>query len=149
MDDLEIGPIDYLVVRFPGSKMTGEGLPLLADLADRGIIRILDLRVIKRELDGSAVVLEVADLDGDGTLDLAVFAGASSGLLDDEDDQDVVSLVEPGDTAAVIVYENSWAGPFVAALRRGGAEAISSGRIPVADVLAALDRLDAADAANA
>ena len=149
MDDVEIGPIDYLVVRFPGSKMTGEGLPLLADLADRGIIRILDLRVIKRELDGSAVLLEIADFDGDGTLDLAVFAGAASGLLDDEDDENVVSLVEPGDTAAVVVYENTWAGPFVAALRRGEAELISTGRIPVTDVLDALDRLDAADAANA
>lgn len=149
MDDLEIGPIDYLVVRFPGSQMTGEGLPLLADLAERGIIRILDLRVIKRELDGSAVQLEIADFDGDGTLDLAVFAGASSGLLDDEDDETTISLIEPGDTAAVIIYENRWAGPFVAALRRAGAEAISSGRIPVTDVLDALDRLEAADAATA
>lgn len=146
--DVELGPIDYLVVRFPGSKMTGEGLPLLVDLADRNIIRILDLRVVKRELDGSVVQLEIADLDGDGSLDLAVFAGAASGLLDDEDNEAAISLVEPGDTAAVIVYENTWAGPFVSALRRGGAEPISTGRIPVNVVLEALDRLDAADAAS-
>jgi hypothetical protein len=85
-DDLEeIGPIDYLVVEFPGSRMTGEGLPLLVDLVDRGIIRILDLVFVKKELDGSVKGMAIADLDHDGTLDLAVFEGASSGLLDQDD----------------------------------------------------------------
>jgi hypothetical protein len=78
----EMGPVDYLVVEFPGSKMTGEGLPLLVDLVDRGIIRILDLVFVKKELDGSVSGLAVADFDADGELDLAVFEGASSGLLD-------------------------------------------------------------------
>ena len=76
-----MGPIDYLVVEFPGSRMTGEGLPLLVDLVDRGIIRILDLVFIRKELDGSVTGIEIADFDADGTLDLAVFEGASSGLL--------------------------------------------------------------------
>jgi hypothetical protein len=85
-DDLEdMGPIDYLVVEFPGSRMTGEGLPLLVDLVDRGIIRILDLVFVKKELDGSVRGLAIADLDSDGKLDLAVFEGASSGLLDQGD----------------------------------------------------------------
>ncbi len=71
-DAEEIGPIDYLVVEFPGSRMTGEGLPLLVDLVDRGIIRILDLVFVKKELDGSVVGLTLSDLDSDGQLDLAV-----------------------------------------------------------------------------
>lgn len=148
MDERETGPIDYLVVRFPGSKMTGEGLPLLVDLADRGIIRILDLRVVSRDQDGAAVLLDVSDFDGDGALDLAVFKGASSGLLDSEDAETVKSLVEPGDTAAVLVYENAWAAPFVTAVRAGGAEVVATGRIPAQAVLDALDRLEAAESAG-
>ena len=77
----ETGPIDYFVVEFPGNKMTGEGLPLLVELVDSGIIRILDLVFVTRELDGSVKAIDIADFDGDGTLDLAVFEGASSGLL--------------------------------------------------------------------
>jgi hypothetical protein len=148
MDELEIGPIDYLVVRFPGSKMTGEGLPLLVDLVDRGIIRILDLRVVSRGEDGSAVLMELSDFDGDGSLDLAVFEGAASGLLDGEDAEAVGALVEPGDTAAVIVYENTWAAPFAAAIRRGGAEFVAGGCIPATAVLDALDALEAAESAS-
>src|SRR5215213_6193417 len=81
----DIGPIDYLVVEFPGSRMTGEGLPLLVDLVDRGIIRILDFVFVKKELDGSVRGVAIADLDKDGQLDLTVFEGASSGLLAQED----------------------------------------------------------------
>ena len=85
-DDLDaMGPIDYLIVEFPGSHLTGEGMPLLVDLVDRGIIRILDLVFIRKNLDGTVSGLAVADLDGDGALDLAVFEGASSGLLGPED----------------------------------------------------------------
>jgi hypothetical protein len=148
MDDLQVGPIDYLVVRFPGSKMTGEGMPLLVDLVDRGIIRILDLRVVSRGEDGSVALMELSDFDGDGSLDLAVFQGAASGLLDADDAEAVGALIEPGDTAAVVVYENTWAGPFVAATLRGGAEVVSSGRIPATDVLNALDALEATDSAT-
>jgi hypothetical protein len=148
MDELEVGPIDYIVIRFPGSKMTGEGLPLLVDLVDRGIVRILDLRVVSRGEDGTATLMEIADFDGDGTLDLAVFSGAASGLLDDEDADSVAALVEPGDTAVVIVYENTWAGPFVAAVRRGGGEFVSGGRIPADTVAEVLDALEAREAAD-
>jgi hypothetical protein len=139
-DDLdEMGPIDYLVVEFPGSKMTGEGLPLLVDLHDRGIIRILDLLFIRKELDGSVAGLAIADLDHDGVLDLAVFEGAASGLLGTEDVDHAGSVLEPGSSAGILVYENRWAGPFAAALRKGGGRLVANGRIPVQEALAALD----------
>src|SRR6185436_8503190 len=95
LDD-EMGPIDYLVVEFPGNQMTGEGFPILVDLVDRGVIRILDLVFITKDLDGTVAGVAIADLDGDGVLDLAVFEGASSGLLDDDDIADAGQVLEPG-----------------------------------------------------
>jgi len=140
LEDLDdLGPIDYLVVEFPGSRMTGEGLPLLVDLVDRGIIRILDLVFVKKELDGTVRGLAIADLDKDGQLDLAVFEGASSGLLGQEDLDEAGGVLEPGSSAGLLVYENRWAAPFAKALRRGGGQLVASGRIPVQAVLAALD----------
>ncbi|MEU2738989.1 DUF6325 family protein [Streptomyces sp. NPDC007095] len=134
-----MGPIDYIVVEFPGNRMTGEGLPLLVDLVDRGLIRILDLMFVRKDEDGSVVGLEIADLTGDGAPDLAVFEGASSGLLGEDDIEEAASALEPGNSAGILVYENLWAAPFATALRRGGAQMVASGRIPVPAVLAALD----------
>ena len=96
-----MGPIDYLVVEFPGSRMTGEGLPLLVDLVDRGIIRILDLLFVKKEMDGSVAGVAIADLDKDGTLDLAVFEGASSGMLGQDDIDEAGGVLEPGSSAGM------------------------------------------------
>ena len=90
--------------------------------------------------------MAITDLDGDGTLDLAVFDGVESGLLDDDDVSEAVSLIEPGSGVALIIYENTWAGPFVSSMRRVGAEVIASGRIPADAVVAALDALELADA---
>ena len=134
----ELGPVDYLVVEFPGNKMTGEGFPILVDLVDRGIIRILDFLFVKRELDGSTAAVAIADLDGDGQLDLAVFEGAASGLLDDDDIAEAGGVLEPGSSAGILVYENVWAAPFAAALRAGGAQLVASGRIPHEDLLRAI-----------
>ncbi|MFE3200139.1 DUF6325 family protein [Embleya sp. NPDC055664] len=135
----EPGPIDYLVIEFPGSRMTGEGLPLLVDLVDRGIIRVLDLLFVRKSADGSVQGVELADLTGDDNLDLAVFEGASSGLLGQDEIDDASKVLEPGNAAAVLVYENVWAGPLAAALRRGGARLVANGRIPVQEILASLD----------
>jgi hypothetical protein len=139
----ETGPIDYLVVEFPGNKMTGEAFPLLLDLVDRGLIRILDFVFVRKDDDGSVAGLELADFDSDGTLDLAVFEGVSSGLLGEDDVQEAGNALEPGCSAGILVYENVWAGPFAAAVRRAGGQLVASGRIPVQAVLAALDAAEA------
>jgi len=135
----ETGPIDYLVVEFPGNRMTGEAFPLLVDLVDRGLIRILDLVFVRKDLDGSVVGLELADLNGDGQLDLSVFDGASSGLLGENDIQEAGEAVQPGSSAGILIYENVWAAPFAAAVRGSGGQLVASGRIPIQAILAALD----------
>ena len=139
-DDLDqMGPIDYLVLEFPGNRMTGEAFPLLVDLVDRGVVRILDLVFVRKETDGSVVGLELADLNGDGELDLSVFEGVSSGLVGKDDIQEAGTVLEPGSSAGILVYENLWAAPFASAVRRSGGQLVASGRIPVQAVLAALD----------
>ena len=135
----EIGPIDYIVLEFPGSRFKGEAWPLLIDLVERGVIRIIDVVFMKKELDGRIRGLAVADFDGDDQLDVAVFEGASSGLLEQDDLDEAGIALEPGSSAAVLVYENTWAAPLAAALRRTGAQMVASGRIPVPALLAALD----------
>ncbi|MEU3463570.1 DUF6325 family protein [Streptomyces sp. NPDC006733] len=140
----EMGPIDYLVIEFPGNRMTGEGLPLLLDLVDRGIIRILDLTFVRKEPDGSVAGIQIGDLDGDGVAELTVFQGASSGLVQQDDLREVGAALEPGSSAGILVYENLWAAPLATALRRGGAQLAAGGRIPVQALLAALDATEAA-----
>ena len=140
----EMGPIDYLVVEFPGNRMTGKALPMLVDLVDRGLIRILDLVFVRKELDGSVRGLAVTDLDGDGELDPVIFQGASSGMLAPDDVDEAAAVLEPGSSAGILVYENVWAAPFAAELRRSGGQLVASGRIPVQAVLAALDAAESA-----
>ncbi|MEU4357307.1 DUF6325 family protein [Streptomyces virginiae] len=142
-DDIEMmGPVDYLVVEFPGNRMTGEGFPLLVDLVDRGIIRILDLVFVRKDADGSVVALELRDVGG-GEMDLSVFEGAASGLLGQDDIDEAGAALEANSSAGILVYENVWAAPFARALRRGGAQLVASGRIPVQALLASLDAMEA------
>jgi hypothetical protein len=134
-----LGPISYVIVEFPGNKMTGEGFSVLLDLVDRGLIRILDLRFVTRHTDGSMQFIDLQDLDRDGTLDVAVFDGVSSGLLDESDIADATSVIEPGSSAGILIFENRWATPFVQALRRGNAQLVAAGYIPHDDLAASLD----------
>jgi hypothetical protein len=137
-ESIEMGPIDYLLVEWPGRQPEGEIAPHLVDLVDRGLIRILDLAFLAKGEDGTIAALEIADV-GDEVAALAVFEGASSGLLSDDDFDRAGAALEPGTSAALLVYENTWAAPFAAAVRRSGGQLVASGRIPVQDVLAALD----------
>jgi Family of unknown function (DUF6325) len=144
-DSDDMGPVGYLVVEFPGNRMTGEGFPILLDLVDRGLIRILDLVFVRKEPNGVLSVLELSDLDRDGKMNLAVFEGASSGLLDADDLSDAGDALEPGSSAGILIYENRWAAPFAAALRRGGAQLVASGHIPLETIAASLDATEPVD----
>lgn len=137
-----MGPIDYILVEWPGRQPTGEALPHLVDLVDRGLIRILDLTFIAKGEDGSVAAVEIADL-GAEVAEVAVFEGASSGLIHDDDVEQAGDALEPGTSAALLVYENTWAAPFASAVRRSGGQLVASGRIPPEDFLAALDAAEA------
>jgi hypothetical protein len=143
MSEIEMGPIDYILVEWPGRQPNGEVAPHLVDLVERGLIRILDLAFVHKDEDGSVAGLELSDL-GDGAAELEVFEGASSGLLSDDDLTEAAAALEPGTSAAILVFENTWAAPFAAAVKRSGGQLVASGRIPVDDVLAALDAAEAA-----
>ena len=137
-----LGPISYLIVQFPGNKMTGEGFAALLDLVDQGVLRILDLVFVARDTDGSIRGLELSDIDADGEFDVAVFEGASSGILDNSDLTDAASVIDPGSSAGILIFENRWATPFIQALRRGGAELVAAGYIPQDAIVASLDATD-------
>jgi hypothetical protein len=139
--DVELGPIDYIVVEWPaGSQPNGEGMPLLVDLVDRGLIRILDLAFVRKDDEGNVVGLELNEL-GD-VPELTLFEGASSGLLGQQDFDEAGAAIQPGCSAALLVYENTWAAPFATALRRSGAQLVAGGRIPVNALIQALDELE-------
>jgi Family of unknown function (DUF6325) len=139
----EMGPIDYLLVEWPGRQPTGEAAPHLLDLVDRGLIRILDLVFLSKAADGSLARLEISNL-GDEVAAFAAFEGASSGLLSEEDIDEAGSALEVGTSAALLVYENRWAAPFATAVRRSGGQLVATGRIPIQAMLAALDAVEAA-----
>jgi hypothetical protein len=140
----EMGPIDYVVLEWQGELPTaGEVQPLLLELVDRGIIRILDIAFLTKDEDGSVSALEVGDLK-QAAAAFAEFEGASSGLLGFDDLEEAAAALDPGTSAAVLVWENRWAAPVAAALRRSGGQLVASGRIPVQAVLAALDEVEAA-----
>jgi hypothetical protein len=139
----QMGPIDYLVVEWPDRQPTGEAAPLLVDLVERGIVRVLDLVFITKAEDGSVARLEISQI-AEVSPEMAVLDGASSGLISDEDAESAGAELEPGTSAALLVYENRWAAPFATALRRSGAQLVADGRIPVQAVLAALDEAEAA-----
>ena len=139
------GPIDVVVIGYPaGAPMTGEAIPILLDLVDHGIIRVLDALFVRKEDDGTFSGFDFADLDKDTVGDLAVFAGATTGLLGDDDVAQAAGEIEPGSAAALIVYENRWAAPFISAVRRNGGVLIANHRVGVEDLIDALDAAEAA-----
>jgi Family of unknown function (DUF6325) len=139
----ELGPIDIVVIAYPAdAPMTGEAVPLLLDLVERGIIRVLDVLFVMQNADGTFSGFEATDLTEKGVGDFKEFEGATSGLLGDDDVATASQALEPGSAAVMIVYENRWAGPFAAAVRRNGGVVIDNQRIPVQDVMDALDAVE-------
>jgi hypothetical protein len=134
-----MGPVDYIVVEWTGQQPNGEALPHLIDLVDRGIVRILDLAFVTKADDGTVAQVEINELGAE----FAIFEGASSGLLDDGDISEASSALEPGTSAAILVWENLWAAPFASALRKNGAQLVASGRIPVQALIATLEGAEA------
>jgi len=141
------GPVDFLLLEFPAEKLTGEVVPRLVDLVEAGTIRVYDLMVISKSESGEVEAVELRD--SPLAQDFTYFAGARSGLLDDDDMQQAADAMDPGTVAALLVYENSWAIPFVAAATRAGAEVVASGRIPAPMVEEALEALETNDPAPA
>jgi len=134
---LETGPIDYIVVEYPEHKPTGEAFEELLRLVDSGVIRVLDLAFVRKNADDSVVALSWADV-ADGVAEIEVFDGASSGLLGQEDFDEVGNALARNAAAAILVWENVWAAPFASAVRRSGGQLVASGRIPVQALLAEL-----------
>ena len=140
----ELGPVDWIVVEFPESKFHGQIAPILKDLADRELIRVLDLIFLVKDLDGGFEVFEVSDMDDTEIGELRSYETALAMLLSEQDVLDLAETIEPGSSAAVLVWENVWAAPFGSAIRHAGGQLVASGRIPIQAVIAAAE----ADAAE-
>lgn len=137
-DDRELGPVDYIVVEWAGKQPTGEALPYLMDLVDRGIVRIIDIAFVTKGADGTVAEIEIGELG----VEFAIFDGASTSILDHTDIAEASSVLEPGSSAAVLVWENLWAAPFATAVRNNGGRLVASGRIPVEALLETLDAVE-------
>lgn len=137
--DDELGPIDFLAIEFPGGRVTKQGFEQLLTLADQGVISILDLEFITKDPAGNARKADVDELGSPDGVDLSAWVGASSGLLDRTDVDEIAAAMQPGSVAAVIVYENRWVLSLANAWRREGARLIADGGISASDVVAALD----------
>jgi dihydroorotase-like cyclic amidohydrolase len=143
--ELELGPIDIVVIAYPsGAPMTGEAAQMLVDLVERGIIRVLDAMFVMKNEDGTFSGFDASDLTDKDVGDFVVFQGASSGMLGDDDAERAADGIEPGSVAVVLVYENRWAAPFVAAVRRNGGVPVAFQRVPVQDLIGSLDAVEAA-----
>jgi len=137
---LEMGPIDYIVLEWPGRQPKGDAVPLIIDLVERGIIRVLDIALMVKGDDGSVAAVDLGDLDEDSGF--GVFEGATTGLISQEDLEEAATALNPGTSAAVLVWENVWAAPVAVALRRSGGQLVASGRIEIQADLAALELIE-------
>src|ERR1700704_2037778 len=135
----ELGPVDYIVVEFPGSKFNGDIAPALDDLVERGLIRVLDLVVLQKDGYGKLDALELSELDESEAGSLRAYETELAMLLSEDDVVAVAEAVEPGTTAAVLVWENLWAVPFGTAVRHSGGQLVASGRIPIQAIAAAIE----------
>jgi len=149
VDDVdELGPVDWIVVEFPGSRFNGQIAPALLDLVERDLVRVLDLLVLKKDDDGSLEAFELSDLDEGEIGELRTYESELAMLLSEEDVTSLAAAIEPGSSAAVLVWENIWAAPFASAVRRSGGQLVASGRIPIQALLAAIEADEQEEAAE-
>ncbi|TFD87161.1 DUF1269 domain-containing protein [Cryobacterium lactosi] len=140
----ELGPVDWIVVEFPGSTFNGSIAPEITSLVDRGLVKILDLLILKKDADGALEIAELSDVD-DGELgELRAFETELATLLSEDDVISAAEAIEPGSSAALLVWENLWAAPFGASVRHAGGQLVASGRIPVQALAAAIEADDSA-----
>ncbi len=137
--DDELGPIDFFAIEFPDGRVSTSGFTELLDLADRGVVRILDLEFVAKDAEGKVSPVEPGKLAASGEMDLSEWEGASSGLLDSEDIDQLGATLTPGGVAAAVVFENRWVLALVDAWRQDGARLIADGGLSATDVVAALD----------
>lgn len=138
----ELGPVDWIVVEFPGNRFKGEIAPELQSLVERNIVRVLDLLILRKDEEGTLEAFELSDLDDSELGAMRTYETELAMLLSEEDVTAVAAAVEPGSTAAVLVWENTWAAPFGSAVRRAGGQLVASGRIPVQALLAVIEEDD-------
>jgi hypothetical protein len=138
-EGVELGPVDYALVEFPGNRFNGEIAPNILDLVSRGLVRILDLAFIKRDADGSISGLEVTEMDAEEIGSLLIFAEDAAGLLTEEDIAAAGEALEPNTSALFVVWENTWMAPLAAAIRASGGVLASHGRIPAQDIYEVLE----------
>ena len=147
--ELELGPVDIVVIGFPpDAPRTGDSVPIFVDLVDRGVIRVLDVLVIQKDADGKVGRLEITELGGEVLESLVVFDGARTGMLDEDDAALAGEALEPGEAAVLICFENSWAAPFVTAVRRNGGQLLAFQRVPTQELIDTVKALDAAETAS-
>ena len=137
----ELGPVDYLVVRFPEGKarFSGEMASELKALIENQTIRVLDLVILTKAEDGSLEAAELRDVDDSDVGELRELERELAILLAEEDVERIGEMLEPASAAAILVWENSWAAPFGSAIRRSGGELVTGGRIPTQALIAAVE----------
>lgn len=142
MSDDQLGSIGYLAAEFPSGRITEEDAGILLDAVKRRIIRVLDLEFLRKDADGSVRRLELHELENPDGVDLGVWDGAYSGLLDESDLAELARQIAPESLAGVVIYENLWTLDLDAVLQGHGAHLIADGRIGHEDMVAALDQTD-------
>ncbi len=142
MNDVDVlGPVDYLVVEFPADEANfqGEVAAELKALIESGTIRVLDLLLMRKDEDGSVEGIELEDVEEGIVGELRELERETAMLLAAEDVESIGAALEPGSVAGVLVWENTWAGPFGAAVRRAGGQLVANGRIPTQAIIAAVE----------
>ncbi len=134
---MDVGPVDVVILSFPGNEFNGKIAPAIVDLVERGVVRLLDVLFVTKDADGNVAALALADLGEDLGTVIAVSGDIPGGLLDDEDMADVADSLEPNSSAAMLVWENTWAATVTSAIADSGGQVVDYTRIP-AEVVRAL-----------